>query len=90
MTFVPVMWSVWGAFVALFAAISIYISTLSRDEEDQIFLDDSFNHIKSQQDAIAARVAKVQPARKIALGLLIAMTIFVLGYYIFDIVRQFN
>ena len=47
MTFVPVMWTVWAAFVTLMAGLYIYRSSLTRDEEDQIFLDDSFDHEKS-------------------------------------------
>ena len=67
--FVPVMWSVWGTFVLLFAAISLYASRLSRDEEDQIFLGESFEHEKSAQAAIVAKVNKVQPIKQLALWL---------------------
>ena len=65
---VPVLWSVWGAFVVLFAAISLYASRLARDEEDQIFLGESFDHEKSAQAAIMEKVNKVQPFKKVALG----------------------
>ena len=46
MTFV--MWTVWAAFVVFTAALYIYRSSLTRDEEDQIFLDDSFQHEKNR------------------------------------------
>ena len=42
MTFVPVMWSVWGLIVLVMAVMFLYRSRLTKDEEDQIFLDDSF------------------------------------------------
>jgi len=84
------MWSIWGAFVIMFAAITVYIGTLSRDEEDQIFLDDAFSHVKSEQDAIAAKVAKVQPIKKLILVLLGVMTLVVIGYYVIDIFNQFH
>ena len=35
MTFVPVMFSVWGALVLLFIVLKMYASRLGRDEEDQ-------------------------------------------------------
>ena len=42
MTFVPIMWIVWSAFVCFAAALYIYRLNLTKNEEDQIFLDDSF------------------------------------------------
>jgi len=82
MTMVPVMWAVWSALVLVLAALYIYRSRLERDEEDQIFLDDSFEHERSAQAAIVARVNKIQPVS--------VATVFVIGYYILDIVNQFK
>lgn len=90
MTFVPVMWSVWGALVVILAAIWIYRSRLERDEEDQIFLDDSFSHERAEQAAIVAKVAKVQPVLRSALIVTAVATVFVIGYYIYDIFNQFR
>lgn len=90
MTIVPVMWSVWGVLVLFTAALYIYRSNLSRDEEDQIFLDDSFEHEKSAQAAIVAKVEKVQPILKLSLWLVGAATVFVVGYYVLDIFSQFK
>jgi len=47
MAIAPILWTVWSALVVLTAALYIYRSSLTKDEEDQIFLDDSFNHVKS-------------------------------------------
>ena len=88
--FVPVMWSIWGLLVVLLIVVNLYQSSLARNEEDQIFLSEGFAQEKSAQAAIADKVAKVQPFKKIALGLVGAMTLFVVGYYIFDIIRQFK
>src|SRR5580693_3589369 len=85
MTFVPVMWTVWAAFVVFTAALYIYRSSLTRDEEDQIFLDDSFDHEKAAQAVITARVAKVEPLVRMANWLVIAMTVVVLAYYVRDV-----
>jgi hypothetical protein len=86
----PVMWSIWGAFILLFAIVKLYISSLARNEEDQIFLSEGFDHEKSAQAAIVAKINKVQPFQKAALGLVIAMTAVVVVYYIFDVFRQFQ
>jgi hypothetical protein len=86
MTFVPAMLIVWGFTVLIMIATLLYRSRIGRDEEDQLFLDDSF----SQQAAIAARVQRVQPLVKgseIVAGL---ATLFVVGYFALDIFNQFR
>jgi hypothetical protein len=87
---VPVMWTVWGALVLVLAAVWVYRSRLERDEEDQIFIDDAFSHERTAQAAIVARVNKVQPIMKVMLILTSVATLFVIGYYIYDIVNQFK
>lgn len=90
MTFVPIMWSVWGFLVLVMAALLMYRSRLTRDEEDQIFLDDSFSHEKNAQAAIMARLEKFQPVVKGSEIVVIVATLFVAGYYIMDVVNQFR
>lgn len=90
MNLVPVMWVVWSATVLFVAAVSIYASRLAKNEEDQLFLADSSSHAKSEQDAIASKVGKVEPVKRTALVLMGAMTLLVLAYYIFDAVKQFR
>ena len=90
MTFVPVMWTVWSAIVVITAALYLYRSNLTRDEEDQIFLDDSFDHEKAQQAAIVARVQKIEPLLRTAQVLVGAMSVVVLGYYVRDILVHLN
>ena len=83
-----VMWSVWGTFALIMAVLYIYRSSLTRDEEDQIFLDESFDHEKAHQAVIVARVAKVEPLVRIARWLVVAMTAVVVVYYVRDIMLQ--
>lgn len=90
MTFAPVMWTIWSAFVVFMAAIYIYRSNLTKNEEDQIFLDDSFSHEQAEQAVIASKVAKVEPMVRIARWLVLAMTAVVLVYYVRDILLQLH
>ncbi len=90
MTIVPVMWAVWSAFVLFTAAMYIYRSSLTKDEEDQIFLDDSFDHERTAQAAIIAKVNKIQPLLRAGVVLVAAASVFVIGYYIYDIFNQFK
>ena len=85
MTMVPVMWSVWCALVVLMAALYVYRISLTRDEETQVFLDDAFEHEKTAQSAIVARVNKIEPILRVTQWLVAAMTAVLLVYYIRDI-----
>ena len=90
MTMIPVMWAVWGVLALVTAALFVYRTSLTKDEEDQIFLDDSFDHERNAQAAIVAKVNRVQPYVRISLWLLGAATIFVIGYYVLDFINQFK
>ena len=88
MTMVPMMWSIWGVLILIFAALYLYRSRLTRDEEDQIFLDDSFSHERTAQAAIIEKVNKIQPALRVSMALAGAATLFVVAYYIWDIYNK--
>lgn len=90
MTFLPIMWSVWGVLVALMLSLHVYKASLEKNEDDQIFLDDSFEHEKTEQMAIVARVQRVEPALRLAKWLALAMTVVVIIYYVRDIMVQLN
>jgi ABC-type Fe3+ transport system permease subunit len=86
----PIVWSVWFLCVLFLAIMYLYRSRLTRDEEDQIFLDDSFNHVKTAQAAIAAKVEKIEPLVRTSLWLAGGATVLVVAYYIWDIFNQFK
>lgn len=78
------LWSVWGGLVVLMAALHVYRSTLTRDEEDQLFLDDSFEQEKNAQAVIATKVGRVEPIVQISHWLVGAATVGVIAYYIWQ------
>ena len=88
--FAPVMWSVWGAFVLLFIVVKIFTGRVARDEDSQIFLGDAMQKEKFAQAAIVEKVNKIEPVRKATLVLVGLSTVFVVGYYLFDIYKQFR
>jgi len=90
MSFVPIMWSVWGVCVALMLSLHVYRGSLEKNEDDQIFLDDSFEHERAAQTAIVAKVNKIEPALRLAKWLALGMTVVVIIYYIRDIMVQLN
>jgi hypothetical protein len=88
MNWFPVIWSVWGATVVLMAVVSLYVSRLGKNEEDQLFLADSSRHEQTEQMAIAGRLEKVQPLKRASLWLVGAMTAVVVVYYVMDMIHQ--
>lgn len=88
MTIVPIMWSVWIAVAAIFAALYLYRSSLTKDEEDQIFLDDSFDQERVAQATIVDKVNRIQPLLRVASWAVAVCSLFVVGYYVVDIYHK--
>jgi hypothetical protein len=82
------MWTVWGALVVIMVALKIYTGRLTKDEDDQLVLDPAFDRVKDEQAALVAKVNKIEPLQKVALWLVVLATVFVIGYYIWDIYNQ--
>lgn len=70
--------------------VTIVMARMTRNEEAQICLADSSSHMKMEQDAIAAKISKMRPIRLATLGLAAVMTAVVVGYYAFDVLKQFG
>ena len=89
---VPViaMWIVWIILVVVLAALYIYRTSLTKDEEDQIFLDDSFSKEKDEQTVIAAKLAKVEPLIAVSRWVVIVATGIIILYYAWDMWQQFR
>ena len=80
---VLLMWVVWLAVVVITAALYVYRSSLAKNEDGQVFLDEAFAHEKDMQTQIVARINKIQPlahACMIATGI---MTGVVVVYYLY-------
>lgn len=89
MSFMPFMWIIWAVFTAALLVLLLYRGTLTRYEEDQIFLDDSSNLQQQEQTAIVRKVARIQPAVRVALGATCVMSAAILGFYVWDALKQF-
>jgi hypothetical protein len=87
---VSVVWSVWSLCVLFVAVMYLYRSRLTRDEDDQIFLDDSFSHERAAQAVITEKVHKIEPVVRASIWLAGAATVMVVAYYIWDIFVQFK
>jgi cell division protein FtsX len=88
--FVAIMWGIWGVLVLVMLGLKIYAGRLSRNEENQLVLDSAFDNLKIEQAEIADSIHKIEPVRKASLWLVVAATVFVVGYYAVDVVNQFK
>ena len=86
----PILLSIWIACLLFTAIMFLYRSRLTRDEEDQIFLDDSFAQERSAQAAIVDKVNKIQPLIRASILMTAGTTVILFVYYIFDIFNQFK
>jgi hypothetical protein len=89
MGLVPIIWALWCVSFVFMAGVTIFAARVGRNEGAQIYLADSSSRVKSDQDAILARVKKIRPLKMTALAIVGVMTVIVVGYYLFDIFHQF-
>jgi hypothetical protein len=90
MNFVPAMWAVWAFLVLAAVILKLYISRLGRDEDDELILQESSEHLRTEQAAILSRLHRVEPVQRAFLWVLGAASLFVAIYYIHDMVSQFR
>lgn len=90
MTFVPAMWTIWAVLVLVSTILKLYASRLGRDEDDELVLLESSEHLRVEQAAIVSRLHKVEPIQRAFLWVLGAASLFVAIYYLHDMVMQFR
>lgn len=88
MSAMPVLWIVWAGITAVMLILLGYRGTLTRYEEDQLFLDEAEDRQKMQQSALLAKVDKIQPYVRLAIGATCVMSAFIVGLYVWDAVRH--
>ena len=84
MSTLPVLIVIWAILTALFLALLAYNGTVTRYEENQLFLADINANEQQQQNAIVRKVNKTMPYVR-ALGSLSAiMTVVIIAIYTWD------
>ncbi len=89
MSIMPLLWIVWAGLTTVLLVLLVYRANLTRYEEDQIFLDEAASHQEQEQNAIVRKVEKVQPLVRVITGLTCAMTVAIVGVYVWDAIRHF-
>ncbi|MGA7158329.1 MAG: hypothetical protein WBY53_15885 [Acidobacteriaceae bacterium] len=88
MTVMPLLWIVWGVVAAVLLILLGYRGTLTRYEEDQIFLDEATSMEAREQGDIQRKLLKVRPYLMVTMWAIGALTVIILGMYIHDAVRN--
>jgi len=83
-----ILWIVWAGVLAILLILLAYRGTLTRYEEDQLFLDEAGDHQKQEQNELLTKVNKIQPYVRVATGATCVLTACILGVYVWDAVRN--
>jgi hypothetical protein len=74
----------WGALTAVLIILLIYRSTLTMQEDDQLFLDEAESHMEQEQAEILSKVNKITPFIK-ALGAVSGvMILLIAGIFVYQ------
>ena len=87
MDVMPVLWIVWAVVAGVLLVLLGYRGTLTRYEEDQIFLDEALTAGAQEQSDIQRKLLKIRPFLVVAFWMIGALTAIILGMYIREAVR---
>jgi len=89
MSYVLVIWTVWGALGLVLLSLIVYRSTITRSEEDQLFLEETSTMQQQEQELIMKKVRPVENMIRICGGAEGVVTLGILAFYLMDALRQF-
>ncbi len=90
MSYLTIVFIVWALAATGLLVLLAYRSTLTRYEEDCLFIGDCNNHQQQEQERILARVRKVQPAVKAMVVTTCIMSAALLGVFVYQLIAQLN
>ncbi len=85
---VPLLWIVWAVLAAAFLAVLAYRGTITRYEEDQLFLAEGMSSEHQEQNKIVQKCHRIDPFVRILGGATGALTVAIIGFYVYDALRQ--
>jgi hypothetical protein len=82
----PLIWLliVWGVLTAILIVLLIYRSTLTMQEDDQLFLNESESHMQTEQTELLMKVNRITPIVKILGALSGVMILVIAGLFIYQ------
>ncbi len=73
----------WGIVTGIFLILLFYRSTLTRQEDDQLFIDESSASKAMEQSQLIAKVNKINPLVKLAGGISGVMILIIAGWAVY-------
>ena len=82
----PLVWmlTLWGVLTGVLVVLLIYRSTLTMQEDDQLFLDDTKSALEEEQREIIAKVNKLTPFVKVLGAASGLMFLVIAGMFIYQ------
>lgn len=74
----------WGVLTAILIILLIYRSTLTMQEDDQLFLDESSAQLAAEQTELMAKVKKITPLVKVLGATSGLMFLVIAGMFIYN------
>lgn len=90
MGYLTIIFIAWAVVATVLMALLAYRSTLTRYEEDCLFLGDCNDHQAKEQASILARVRKVQPAVRAFTVAACVMSAMLVGSYMYSLMHSLN
>jgi hypothetical protein len=90
MSIMTVLWIVWAGVTTILLVLLAYRGTITRYEEDQIFLDPASGHQQQEQNLIVQRVNRITPFVRIMTGATCVLSATIIGVYVWDAISQFK
>jgi hypothetical protein len=87
MSVIPVLWIVWAVVAGVLLVLLGYRGTLTRYEEDQIFLDEALTAGAREQGDIQRKLLKIRPFLVVSFWMIGGLTALILGIYIREAVK---
>jgi Tfp pilus assembly protein PilN len=82
----PLIWLliVWGVLTTILIVLLIYRSTLTMQEDDQLFLNESESHMQTEQTELLMKVNRITPVVKILGAVSGVMILVIAGLFIYQ------
>jgi len=78
----------WGGLTVILIILLIYRSTLTMQEDDQLFLDESESHMAQEQSELMSKVNKITPVVKVLGAASGLMFLVIAGLFIYQGLNQ--
>jgi hypothetical protein len=78
----------WGGLTVILIILLIYRSTLTMQEDDQLFLDESESHMALEQQEVMSKVNKITPVVKVLGAASGVMFLVIAGLFIYQGLNQ--